>query len=39
MDIAVLSDIHGNYEALKTCIQYLLIRWSLLRSVTAHRIW
>lgn len=24
MDIAVLSDIHGNYEALKTCIEYAL---------------
>lgn len=24
MDIAVLSDIHGNYEALRTCMQYAL---------------
>lgn len=26
MKIAVLSDIHGNYEALQTCIQYALER-------------
>ena len=26
MDIAVFSDIHGNYEALKTCIEYALRR-------------
>lgn len=26
MDIAVLSDIHGNYEALKTCVSYALKR-------------
>lgn len=23
MDIAVLADIHGNYEALKTCVRYI----------------
>lgn len=23
LDIAVLSDVHGNYEALKTCIKYI----------------
>ena len=26
MDIAVLSDIHGNYEALEKCINYALLR-------------
>lgn len=26
MGIAVLADIHGNYEALKTCVQYALDR-------------
>ena len=24
MEIAVLSDIHGNYEALNTCIEFSL---------------